>query len=168
MRRLITTLFLSLCLVSGNLIMADRHDNHGGKGKDRIEHRSFGRDNHRDKNSGWKVKGKKHDNKGKKGHYHNPGYDKRGPVVMHTPPHYPDKQLRRMVAHAARGARDVRVWQIDRDTYIVRYLLGGRYYTQRLYPYTGRYGSRGVVSINWNPLSSWTLLPSINISLPID
>ena len=52
-----------------------------------------------------------------------------------------------MVAYAARGGRDVKVWRVSDDTYVVKYLCrGGRHYTQRLYPYSGRYGSRGVVN----------------------
>lgn len=79
-----------------------------------------------------------------------------------------DPELLRMIAYAARGGRDIRVWHISDDTFLIKYWLGGRYYTQRLYPGSGRYGARGMVNINWNPLSSWTLLPSININIPID
>lgn len=164
MRRLITTLLLSLFLVSGNILFADRHDNRKGHDRGRTERR-FDRKDHRDK---------RHDS------HHDRRNDKkndfRAPKYNHKPKahkaHYrrpvPDRELRRMVAYAARGGRDIRVWRIDENTFIVKYLLGGRYYTQRIYPFSGRYGSRGVVNINWNPLSSWTLLPSINITLPIN
>lgn len=70
-----------------------------------------------------------------------------------------------MVRYVSRGGRDVRVWQISDDAYIVRYLLGGRYYTQRIYPYSGRYGGRSVININWTPSASWLFIPEINIHL---
>ncbi len=168
MRRLITTALLSLFLVSGNIMLADNHNNHRNNGNARTENRNS-RDNNRDrKNTVWKVKGGKSNNHGNGNVRHNPGYDKRPVVNVNRPPKHPENQLRQMVAHVAPGAGDVMLWQIDPETYIVKYLLGGKYYTQRLYPYSGRYGSRGVVNINWNPLSSWTLLPSINITLPIN
>lgn len=172
MRRLISTLLLSLFLVSGNIVFADRHDRKGHD-KGRIEHR-IDRNKHHDKKND-RDHNKRHDNHGRfdghdryspKHNYREPKHNIRPQVRYHRPA--PDRELRRMVAYAARGGRDVRVWRIDEDTFIVKYLLGGRYYTQRLYPFSGRYGSRGVVNINWNPLSSWTLLPSINISLPIN
>ena len=33
-----------------------------------------------------------------------------------------DRQLRKMVAYAARGGRDVKVWRVSDDTYVVKYL----------------------------------------------
>lgn len=75
-----------------------------------------------------------------------------------------EKALRRMVRHAARGGRDVDVWQISDDTYIVRYNRGGHYYTQRLYPYSGKYGRVNSISVNWSPESAWSLIPGISLN----
>ncbi len=70
-----------------------------------------------------------------------------------------------MVRYASRGGRDVSVWQVSDDTYMVRYFLNGRWYTQYIYPYAGRYGNRSLISINWTPNSMWLPIPSININL---
>ncbi len=166
MRRIITTIILSLFLMSGTCVaFADKHHKHHDK--DRYEYRYD----------------RKHSSKHHKHHYDDDDdyykhlkkarkaekkYWKERRKIEHKYHKDYDRQLRKMVAYAARGGRDVRVWRVSDDTYVVKYLRGGRYYTQRLYPYSGRYGSRGVVNVNWNPLSSWTLLPSININIPLD
>lgn len=82
-----------------------------------------------------------------------------GPV----PP--PPPRLAHMVRHATRGCHDVRVWQIDADTYIVKYRRGHRWYTQRIYPYDEIYGSPGTISVNWMPESPWNLIPSVHLNI---
>lgn len=163
MRQLITTLILSLFIISGSgVAFADKHKHHD---RDRYEYRhdrrpgfgSHGKDYYKDREKHYK-KARKDEKK----------YWKERKKAEHRYYKDHDRQLRKMIAYAARGGRDVRVWRVSDDTYLVKYYRGGHYYTQRLYPYSGRYGSRGVVNVNWNPLASWTLLPSININIPID
>ena len=95
-------------------------------------------------------------------HHHHP----------HPRPHHyapapppPPPRLSHMVRYATRGCRDVAVWQIDYDTYIVKYRRGNRYYTQYLYPYADRYGDRSLITVNWQPLSPWTLIPPIQLNI---
>ncbi len=153
MRRIITSFILSLFIISGTgVAFADKHHKHHDR--DRYEYR------HKHDDDYYKHMKKAH--KAEKKYW-----KERRKIDRKYYKDY-DRQLRKMVAYAARGGRDVRVWRVSDDTYLVKYYKGGRYYTQRLYPYSGRYGSRGVVNINWNPLSSWTLLPSININIPLD
>ena len=59
------------------------------------------------------------------------------PAMMPPGHRYPDR-LGHMVSRAARGARNVSVWQVDNNTYVVRYFKKGRYYTRYLYPYATR------------------------------
>lgn len=73
-----------------------------------------------------------------------------------------NRRLREMVGRATYGARDVNVWQIDRYTYIVRFHRGGRWYTQKIYPYGGRYGELYEINSRWTPEKPWI---NINISL---
>lgn len=80
---------------------------------------------------------------------------------------YYDRRLHDMVHHVSYGSPYVRVWQINPETYIVRYMRNGRYYTQRIYPYSGRYGGRNEVNINWSPETPWMLLPSFNINISL-
>lgn len=141
MRRITITLILSLFLAMGSgVAYADRHnDNHH-----RYEQREKGRKNHhRDFRP-------RH---GNKRHY--------APVPL-PPPH-----LCKMVRYATRGSRDVAVWQISPDTYIVKYRKGNRYYTRRLYPYSNRYGTPNHISVNWVPKSPWTFIPSINVNIDL-
>ncbi len=164
MRRIITSLILSLFILSGTgVAFADKHKHHD---RDRYEYRhdrrpSYKHHKHHDDDDDY-YKHMKKARKAEKKYW-----KERRKMESKYYRDY-DHALRKMVAHAARGGRDVRVWRISDDTYLVKYYRGGRYYTQRLYPYSGRYGSRGIVNVNWNPLSSWTLLPSINISIPFD
>lgn len=177
MRRIISLILLSLFISTGsNVALADRHDH-------RRDNREWKSDRHHDKDRRHKEKQRyKKDRHDKRYKHHDRD---RGPVIRiysdyREPRHYrkpkPHKRycygypaiLPRMVAYAARGGRDVNVWQIDDDTYVVRYNCGGRYYTQRLYPNSKRYGARGLVNINWSPESYWLPLPSININIPFD
>lgn len=73
-----------------------------------------------------------------------------------------ERRLHDMVRHSTYGGRDIALWQIDHDTFIVRYFKDGRYYTRRLYPYTGRYGMTYEVATSWLPQTPWI---NINISL---
>lgn len=165
MKRIFTALILSLFIMSGTgVAYADKHKHHD---KDRYEHRHDRRpDYHHGKHDKDYFKDReKYYKKARKAE--KKYWKERRKAEKHYYKDY-DHRLRKMVAYAARGGRDVRVWRVNDDTYVVKYYRGGHYYTQHLYPYSGRYGSRGVVNVNWNPLSSWTLLPSININIPFD
>ncbi len=163
MRRIITSLILSLFILSGTgIAFADKHKHHD---RDRYEYSHDRRHSYKHYKYDDDDDYYKHMKKARKAEKK---YWKERRKMEHRYYRDYDHQLRKMVAYAARGGRDVRVWRISDDTYLVKYYRGGRYYTQRLYPYSGRYGSRGIVNVNWNPLSSWTLLPSINISIPFD
>lgn len=115
----------------------------------------------------------------KKGHsMPSPGYGMRNPAPRHVS-HYapaprrhhhgpvPPPRLSHMVKYATRGCRDVAVWQINPDTYIVKYRRGNRYYTQYLYPYEEMYGDCSLITVNWQPLSPWTLIPPIQLNINI-
>lgn len=163
MRRIITSLILSLFILSGTgVAFADKHKHHD---RDRYEYSHDRRHSYKHYKYDDDDDYYKHMKKARKAEKK---YWKERRKMEHRYYRDYDHQLRKMVAYAARGGRDVRVWRISDDTYLVKYYRGGRYYTQRLYPYSGRYGSRGIVNVNWNPLASWTLLPSINISIPFD
>lgn len=184
MRRIATIALLSLLLVSFTVpVYADKDKDHR---RERYEHRNFSFLNkkHHDKDKHYK-KEKHHDKDRKhKGHdkYDKHKYDKHHKYDYRKPKHYKhkyhdrgrhyghsySKQLERMVRYAARGARDVDVWEISPDVYMVRYYLNGHYYAQRLYPSSGRYGARGLINVNWAPSPGWSLLPSININIPIN
>lgn len=157
MRRIITSLLLSIFVIAGSsTALADKHNgNHGHNGNHKYD---YGYSSHyqKDREKEYKKARKQEEKYWKAQQKADKRYYKDR-----------DRELRKMVAYAARGGRDVSVWQISPDTYIVKYYRGGRYYTQRLYPYSGRYGSPGLININWSPESAWTLLPSININIPL-
>lgn len=190
MRPILTSLILSLFISVGtNAAYADHHRDHdrGHKeqrdrnhGKDRRPGNSIGRPGNHDN--------RKHHKADKRGRYDQKKHDKRyrpvngyrpaypphhyrpvpppppprryGPVPPPPPPHLAD-----MVRYATRGCRDVDVWRIDYDTYIVRYRRGNRYYTQRIYPYRDVYGPRNTISVNWTPSSPWVSVPSIHLNI---
>lgn len=188
MRRTTIILILSLFFAMGSgVAYADRHND-----KDRHEQRDRGRGNNR-KNPGNRPGYKEHGKKKDKWNKHNshkhdkswnkhnsaprPGHGYGRPVPPPPRPHHyrpshyapapppPPAHLGYMVKHATRGCRDVAVWQISPDTYIVKYRKGNRFYTRRLYPYSNRYDAPNVISVNWTPLSPWTLIPSINLNI---
>lgn len=88
-----------------------------------------------------------------------------GPHHHHAPAPPMPPRLKHMVHHATRGCHDVDVWQVNHDTYIVKYRKGRRYYTQYLYPYSERYGNINLISLNWQPLSPWNLIPRIQLNI---
>ena len=88
-------------------------------------------------------------------HHHN-----YGPALPPPPPRLPH-----MVSHVTRGCHDVNVWQIDYDTYIVKYRRGGHWYTQYVYPYADRYSNPTLISVNWQPLSRWSIIPPIQLNI---
>lgn len=169
MRRMMTYLILSLFIAVGSVeTFADRHDS---RGKDRERHEQ--RDKASKKRKDYK-KGK--DNR--KGHgdgWSLPASGKKAPMPRNyapSPHHYqnhhtspPPPCLGHMVRYATNGCNDVAVWQVDPYTYIVKYRKGRRYYTRMLYPYADRYGEPNTISINWQPLSPWNLIPSINLNI---
>lgn len=187
MRHTVTTLIFSLFLSLGTgVAFADRH-NDRGHDRERKEQRFHG--NHKDKK---KDKGRhkdRHDksHKGHKkdykhgdmrpGHHGNkhhggaprPGFNDpsygHGPHHHHAPAPPMPPRLKHMVHHATRGCHDVDVWQVNHDTYIVKYRKGRRYYTQYLYPYSERYGNINPISLNWQPLSPWNLIPRIQLNI---
>lgn len=174
MRPLVITLLLSLFIVSGNSSAYADHRNNGHRDNHK-EYSRPGNGNKYDKNreKQMKQRQKEEEKYWKAQQKREKQYYNHHTNHMPAPPRHPasspyfDRQLHDMVCYAARGGRDVNVWRISHDTYIVKYYKGGRYYTQRLYPYTGRYGRRSQININWSPESPWTLLPSININIPL-
>lgn len=87
-----------------------------------------------------------------------------------APPHYapappPPPRLAYMVRHATRGCHDVNVWQVDPETFVVRYKHGNRFYTRYLYPYSNIYGAPSLITVNWQPRSPWTFIPPIQLNI---
>lgn len=83
-----------------------------------------------------------------------------GPALPPPPPRLPH-----MVNFATRGCQDVAVWQVSPDTYIVKYRKGPHWYTRYVYPYADQYGAPTLISVNWQPLSPWTLIPPIQLNI---
>lgn len=168
MKRFTISLLLSIFLIGGSgAAFADRHHDND---KGRYEHRDKGHNHKKNDKKDHKPskKDKHHFDKKRPGR---PGYFGKpspGPVPRPNAFHINhDRRFHDMVKHAAYGGSDVRVWQINADTYIVKYRKGRKWYTRRFYPNSGRYDAPGLININWNPMSSWTLLPSININIPL-
>ncbi len=84
--------------------------------------------------------------------------------VSHRPVNAPSR-LPNMVSQITKGCHDVNVWQIDDETYIVKYRKGNRYYTRRIYPYSNSYGNPSLISINWQPLLLWSLIRPIQLNI---
>lgn len=84
-----------------------------------------------------------------------------GPAMPPPPP----PRLPHMVNYATRGCHDVAVWQVDAETFLVKYRRGGRWYTRYVYPYAEEYGAPTLISVNWQPLSPWTLIPPIQLNI---
>lgn len=170
MKRIFSILIIGLFLISGSgTAFADHHHYKFGRSISEYRHSKH----HDDDDDDYKKHYKKHREKEKKYYKKLREREKKyyKKVYGHKHKHHGydhDKQLRKMIRYAARGGRDVHVWRVSDDTYVVKYYRGGHYYTQRLYPYTGRYGSRGIINVNWSPESYWTLLPSININIPVN
>lgn len=168
MRRILTFAFISLFLISFTLpAFADKDKHH----RERVEHRGFSHSSgkHKEKDKHYKnerQKGHKDKDRKRSDYRH---HEPPRPVTHHKAhrPHY-SKQLERMVRYACRGGRDINVWEISPGIYMVKYFLNGHYYTQRLYPGSGRYGARGMINVNWAPSPGWSLLPSIYINIPIN
>lgn len=178
MRRLAVISFLSLFLISGTgYAFADNHRG-GGHDKGRKEQKFDKKRSNGKKDRGLEKNNfKGHDNNRPGGHPGNAGHISFG---RPTPPppapkhynhasHYPNysihDNLAYMVNRIVSGGRDVNVWQVDPYTYVVRFSKGNRMYAQYLYPYEGRYGKRNTISVNWSPLSPWTLIPSIHLNI---
>lgn len=190
MKRIVTCMLLSLFLSAGTVgVMAST-----GKSPDKKEQRDKRNDgrkqNKKQNNKNDRNKGKKSGKDYRPGKGHSlpaPGHNASRPAPApvhrpvsgghHTPPPPPPgahrhspippppPRLSSMVSHATRGCRDVAVWQVNPDTYIVKYRKGRRYYTQYLYPYSGRYGDCSLITVNWQPLSPWTLIPPIQLNI---
>ena len=160
MKRLSVLLTLSILLLSGSgVAYADKHNNRG-RDHDRKEQRFIRHDN----------RGKGNRN-GSAHHKFDNKWHKTPPPPAPAPSRYDIERNHRfheMVARAAYGGSDVRVWRINHDTYIVKYRKGRRWYTRKFYPYSNRYDAPGIININWNPMSAWTLIPSVNINIPIN
>lgn len=183
MRRILHYLLISLFLLTGTgVTMArdrdDRDRSHKEYRHDRKKHDKrhdrgdFGDkykhgDKHGDKHYGRPGKGNSHARPGGNFNRHHrptpppppppprPGYGHHG---WHP-------NLANMVSYAVRGGSDVDVWQIDYDTYIVRFRKGKRYYTRRLYANTGRYGALNSINVNWTPASPWIQIPPIQLNI---
>lgn len=72
-----------------------------------------------------------------------------------------------MVRHIDRGAKDVSVWQVDYNTYVVRYRKGHKWYKRLFNPYTGHYSSPALINVNWQIPGSWIQIPPIQININI-
>lgn len=183
MRRLIVSTLLSLFLISGTgFAFADNHRG-GGHDKGHKEQKFDKKRHDGKKDHGNKGFGNKH-NKNvpdrKPGKPGNIGHKSPMPPAPPAPPafrpkhynhayHYPHysvhDNLGYMISQIARGGRDINVWQVDPGTYVVRFRKGNHLFAQYLYPYEGRYGKRNTISVNWSPLSPWTLIPSIHLNI---
>lgn len=178
MKKFTLTLLLSILLVSGSsgIAYADKHHNNGWNNKEHRDNRFDKNNKKHDKNHNKNNSHKNHGNNpwNNKGPHNNPSWRPTPPPPPHhaPAPHHGyaierDPKFHKMIAKAAYGGTDVKVWRVSYDTYIVKYRKGRKWYTRRFYPYANRYDAPGVININWNPLSAWTLLPSVNINIPI-
>lgn len=167
MKRIITLLVLSLFIFSGSgIAFANKDKSKGNHKQEQTSRPRPGSSRQKPTNI------PNRNNNGIKGSMPRPGQSHtihpQGPNNVIRAPRISKSyqtQLDKMVRYAARGAKDVSVWQIDPETFIIRYLLGNQYYTQKLYPGSCRYGARSVINNGWSPLSSWSLLPPININI---
>lgn len=156
MRRLVTALLLTVFIFSGTgVALADHH------GRDRHDRKEYREDRRPGHNQHDRHKYDKKDKKRQEKFWKNQRKHQR--EVRHH--HNNDRRIREMARYASRGGRFMDAWRISDDTYIVKYYKGGRYYTRRFYPYTGRYGAPTLISVNWVAPSIWSLLPSININI---
>ena len=169
MRYTLIGILMALFISTGTVnVYADRHD----KESPRHEQR-FGKDKKKDKDKPHRKKDKKHN--GKNNSYNKPGspsptHIAPPPSSSHrpgtpTPPPPPPERLPYMVRHATKGCSDVNVWQIDHDTYIVKYRKGRKYYTREIYPYREKYGKATLINVNWQPHSPWVLIPPMQINI---
>lgn len=166
-------MFLSLFLISGTGIsFADNHRS-GNHDKGRKEQKFDKKrpNGNKDKGHAKKEPGYRPGNAGHFNHkppappVHNGHRPKHYNHAYHYPHYSIHDNLGYMVSQIARGARDVNVWQVNPTTYVVRFRKGNHLYAQYLYPYEGRFGKRSTISLNWSPLSPWTLIPSIHLNI---
>lgn len=95
-----------------------------------------------------------------------------GPSYRPTPPPprptggyiVPDP-LSDMVRYTLGSGQFVDLWQINYDTYLLKYRVGNRYYSRYLYPYSGQYGPVNNISLNWSPNSFMSLIPSFQLNI---
>ena len=164
MRRTFILLMVSLFISAGSAqAFAENHD----KGKPRQEQRDNRGEKHHHNKKGNPGKDDRHHDKkahkpsnGPAHHATHVKYGRPGGNAATPPPH-----LSPMVSKLTRGCQDVNVWQIDRETYLVKYRKGNRHYTRRLYPYANRYDNASLINVNWQPLSLWTLIPPIQLNI---
>lgn len=165
MKRIFILLLLTFSLLVGTSeAFADRHN----PGAPRQEQR--GKKNHH------KHKGNKH--RPGKGSLPAPGTNGFYAPVMPPPPVRPGTpvppppppaplpgMLQQMVINATYGCHDVNVWQVNPESFIIKYKRGKRLYTRMIYPYAGRYGNETLINVNWQPLNPWTLIPPIQLNI---
>lgn len=167
MRSKVYLLLLSLFLGIGSVeVMAAGPNNH--RGQQNYEQ------GHRDNGFGNKNKKKHKENKKDKHKYddrrHNPRHDFHpGPMPGMHPGPAPalPPRLMEMVKHTTRGCKDVNVFRVNRDTYVVRYRKGHKIYARYLYPFDNRYGAKNVVTMNWIPQVPYVEIPPIQINLSL-
>ena len=166
MRRIFTLLLLSLFLSVGSVeAFADKHDKGGPR-----QEQKFNKKNNKGKAENKKDKGNGHNMRPgsapgvQPGKGHKPAVAPSPQPVHHRPTSTPPR-LHNMVSNITRGCHDVNVWQIDDETYIVKYRKGNRFYTRRFYPYANRYDSPSLINVNWQPQSLWNLIPPIQINI---
>ena len=164
MKRITTIIILSgIILFTTGSAFADSHkgQNREGFGRQEQSHRNDNKRNNQVKpqppmNNHSQIN--RQFNKGKMPRDNR--FGKIHPGGIHVYKHDFRPALQKMVRYVTRDARDINVWRINNDTFIVRYFRNGRYYTQKLYPYSGRYGAPIAIGINWSPQSFWMLLNS--------
>lgn len=158
---------LSIFIISGYGYSYAGNHRGGGHDKERKELKS-------DRKRGGAPKGKghgniKHNQPKPPRHHAVPAPPRYRPKHYNHAYHYPNytvhDNLAYMVGRIVKGGHDVNVWQVDPYTYVVRFRKGNRIYSQYIYPYEGRYGNRNTISVDWTPLSPWTLIPSIHLNL---
>ena len=170
-RLIIPSLILSLFLTLGCGTAYSRyHDRHGHRERyEQRDHHGNKGEKHGHGKKDFKHHGKKIDkreyNHRYDHHKHNKWEHRRPRRIHHNAPPPPPPRLPHMVRHATRGCRDIAVWQIDYDTYIVRYRKGNLFYTRRFYPYINSFDKPRLVSVNWMPQSPWIAIPSIHLNI---
>lgn len=198
MKRILLPILLLAAVAAAPLEISAKHDErprrehvgYRGKDKDRKHDKDHKKDYKKDR--------KKDRYDGRQGNsVPRPGYgnNRRPPQHRNPPrPHRYHPGIGDMVRHASKGGRNVVVWQVGPDTYMVRYFKGGHYYMRELYASSGRYGApfRVVrdgpgrwhrhgnrrhyyreegsslrVFLNGTAQNPWTLIPSVELNLSL-
>lgn len=137
MKRVFIPLILSLSLLASPAADAASRDHdhrHERKERERFERKV----NHDRKKEFKKRNEHRYDRPDKHEH------KRSTPLKFHTrrTPPPPPPGLAPMIYHRYPGARHMRVWAVSPGVYMLRYLLGGIWYMQEVYPARHAYGRR--------------------------